>query len=242
MKEAYYFSHDSNANRDPKILAVRAEFGMEGYGVYWGIIEALREQEDYSIDESLIMGVFANFGIENTKVIQMYNKFLELKLLVIQDKKVYSESLCRRMQKKEKISEKRKEAIKKRWENNAKESEKKESKYKSNTNVLQNDTKESKGNEIKRNNNIDISILNEGEKKETVDNSKLSEIDKNTVQRLIQKVDGKENDFSCFCSIAYQLGVNSLERFVGLAMEDEKIKNKPAYVMGIAKNAGYKIL
>ncbi|MBU2061916.1 MAG: hypothetical protein KKH44_08750, partial [Bacteroidetes bacterium] len=106
-----------------------------------------------------------------------------------------------------------------------------------------NEPNESKVNEIKRNNNIDISILNEEKEKsgEHVDNSKLSERDKGTVQRLVENVGGMENDFNCFCAIAYQLGISALERFVGLARESDA-KNKPAYVMGIAKNEGYKIL
>ncbi|NGP62735.1 DUF4373 domain-containing protein [Paenibacillus thiaminolyticus] len=50
MKEAYYFSHDSNARQDPKILAMRSVYSSEGYGWYWIIIEMLREQADYRIE------------------------------------------------------------------------------------------------------------------------------------------------------------------------------------------------
>ncbi len=49
MKTAYYFSHDSNARRDPKILAMRHIFGTEGYGWFWIIIEMMSEQEDYKL-------------------------------------------------------------------------------------------------------------------------------------------------------------------------------------------------
>jgi len=44
MKDAYYFSHDANARRDPKCSALLSEYGCLGYGVYWGIIEILHEQ------------------------------------------------------------------------------------------------------------------------------------------------------------------------------------------------------
>ena len=50
MKDTYYFSHDSNANQDPKILAMRSVYGWEGYGWYWLLVEMLREQEDYRIN------------------------------------------------------------------------------------------------------------------------------------------------------------------------------------------------
>lgn len=48
-KEAYYFSHDTNARNDPKILALRDNWGVEGYGIYWVLIEMLRESNDYKL-------------------------------------------------------------------------------------------------------------------------------------------------------------------------------------------------
>ena len=42
-KGTYYFSHDYNARNDFKILYMRQELGMEGYGIYWYIIEALAD-------------------------------------------------------------------------------------------------------------------------------------------------------------------------------------------------------
>jgi uncharacterized phage protein (TIGR02220 family) len=44
MKEVYYFSHDSNAHRDPKCSALISDFGSAGYGLYWAIVEILHEQ------------------------------------------------------------------------------------------------------------------------------------------------------------------------------------------------------
>jgi len=45
-KDAYYFSHDSNARHDPNICEMRLNYGMEGYGLYWVMIEMMREQEN----------------------------------------------------------------------------------------------------------------------------------------------------------------------------------------------------
>ena len=39
--KSYYFSHDYNASNDVKILFLRQQLGMEGYGIYWFIIESL---------------------------------------------------------------------------------------------------------------------------------------------------------------------------------------------------------
>lgn len=52
MKDACYFSHDSNARNDPKILAMRAVFGMEGYGRYWCLIEILRDEDGYKLEKT----------------------------------------------------------------------------------------------------------------------------------------------------------------------------------------------
>ncbi len=49
-KEAYYFSHDSNARNDQKIIKLRMKYGWEGYGLYWAVIETLRETTDYRIE------------------------------------------------------------------------------------------------------------------------------------------------------------------------------------------------
>lgn len=49
MKDkSYYFQHDCNARQDEKILALRMKHGWEGYGLYWALIERLRESANYS--------------------------------------------------------------------------------------------------------------------------------------------------------------------------------------------------
>ena len=49
MKDnSYYFKHDCNARQDEKILALRMKHGWEGYGLYWALIEKLRESDNYS--------------------------------------------------------------------------------------------------------------------------------------------------------------------------------------------------
>lgn len=39
----FYFSHDFNAHNDVKILFLRQQLGMEGYGIYWFLIESLAD-------------------------------------------------------------------------------------------------------------------------------------------------------------------------------------------------------
>lgn len=44
MKESYYFRHDYNAHEDPKIIRLQAKHGLEGYGVFWYLIELLASE------------------------------------------------------------------------------------------------------------------------------------------------------------------------------------------------------
>ena len=43
MNKSYYFSHDYAASNDVKILFLRQQLGMEGYGIYWFLVENLAQ-------------------------------------------------------------------------------------------------------------------------------------------------------------------------------------------------------
>jgi hypothetical protein len=40
-KDTFYFSHDYNAANDVKVLFLRQQLGMEGYGIFWYLVEQL---------------------------------------------------------------------------------------------------------------------------------------------------------------------------------------------------------
>jgi hypothetical protein len=44
---AYWFKHDTNAKDDHKIMLLMDQLGLEGYGIFWILIETLREQTEY---------------------------------------------------------------------------------------------------------------------------------------------------------------------------------------------------
>lgn len=111
-KEAYYFSHDSNARNDPKLMRLRVRLKMEGYGVYWCLVELLRDQTDFRLPldfESIAFGLNIEAGIVE-KVVNDFDLF------VIEDGFFYSESLIRRMDERKEKSLKASESAKKRWE------------------------------------------------------------------------------------------------------------------------------
>ena len=48
MKERY-FSHDANARSDPKIVKIRRRYGMEGYGIYFALLEMMFGETDHAL-------------------------------------------------------------------------------------------------------------------------------------------------------------------------------------------------
>ena len=151
-KEAYYFSHDSNARNDEKLLAVRMRFGAEGYGIYFMIIERLRDESDnMSIKDYNILAF--DFRVSADKVKSVIEDF-ELFEFTDDKKYFYSQRMLNNMKIKNQKSEKARLSAEKRWnksESNAnamrthsegnaiKESKVKESKVKEINDVLPSD-------------------------------------------------------------------------------------------------------
>lgn len=106
-KDSYYFSHDSNACMDPRILKLRMACGWEGYGIFWGIIESLRNEETYMMSQCDIESLTLALAIDLAKLQQVLSKCLEVGLLVENEGNIYSESLLRRMEIADEIREKR---------------------------------------------------------------------------------------------------------------------------------------
>jgi hypothetical protein len=118
LKDAYYFSHDSNARNDEKILAMRSVYGVEGYGMYFMIIEILREQTGYAIEVNKY--VYGSLAIQLQTSVKKVEKFIndcvnEFSLLTIKDNFLFSESLLRRMEIVDRVSKQRKNASMTRW-------------------------------------------------------------------------------------------------------------------------------
>jgi hypothetical protein len=110
-KEAYYFSHDANAKDDPKILQLRMEMGWEGYGLFWALIEMLRNESDHRMRTHYKSIAFALHTQEDS-IKKLINDF---DLFAIEGEYFWSESLLKRMEMKESKSEKARQSAKKRW-------------------------------------------------------------------------------------------------------------------------------
>ena len=111
IKTTNYFSHDSNARNDEKVIRLRMKHGAAGYGTYFMILERLREERNYMsakdynmiafdlrVDASLVKSVVEDFG---------------LFAFVDGGECFYSESFNNRMEAKDELSQRRSQAGKK---------------------------------------------------------------------------------------------------------------------------------
>lgn len=108
-KDVYYFSHDADAQDDPKIMVLIDQLQMEGYGIYWALIEKLRSAPEYKLPFSVCSSYAKRWSTSKQKVESVIQLF---GLFVSENGMFYSASLKRRMEKK---SEKARESALKRW-------------------------------------------------------------------------------------------------------------------------------
>jgi len=99
VKETYYFSHDANARNDEKILMLRAEHGMAGYGIYWALIESMFENDDTRLRHDKVKGLALVLNIEITLLSSVINTCITEKLFESDEVNFWSESLMRRKNK-----------------------------------------------------------------------------------------------------------------------------------------------
>ncbi|MGN1353553.1 MAG: Lin1244/Lin1753 domain-containing protein, partial [Alloprevotella sp.] len=76
LNDTNYFSHDSNARNDEKIIRLRMKHNAAGYGVFFMILERLREEDNYMsakdynmiafdlrVDAAIVKSVVEDFGL-----------------------------------------------------------------------------------------------------------------------------------------------------------------------------------
>ena len=107
MKDAYYFSHDSNARNDQRLMKLRMKYGPEGYGIYFMIIEILRDTKDYKLHYGDVKSICFDIRDDEEKVLDVLKNY---SLFEFEGDYFYSKSLSRRMEKLDKIKLKRRES------------------------------------------------------------------------------------------------------------------------------------
>lgn len=112
-----YFSHDANARNSDRLLAVRIKHGAEGYGIYFMIMERLREESDYTSSTNYDVMAY-DFRVDSEKIRSIVEDF-GLFEFNEDGSRFYSPDFNERMEMKDKNSEKLsragKVAANKRW-------------------------------------------------------------------------------------------------------------------------------
>jgi hypothetical protein len=112
-KDTFYFSHDYNAHNDVKILFMRQQLGMEGYGIYWFLIESLADSGGY-LPLKIIPVLSMQMQTTEVKVKAVIESF---ELFEINDKQFFSARLLKHLDVRTTLSEKGKLGAEKRWKN-----------------------------------------------------------------------------------------------------------------------------
>lgn len=111
---ANYFSHDSNARSDNKVIALRMKYGWEGYGLYFALIEKLADSPCYKLPQDYNALAY-DLRTDNAKIKNIVNDF-GLFDITEDGEYFYSKSLLKRMQFKDEKSAKARESANRRWE------------------------------------------------------------------------------------------------------------------------------
>ncbi len=244
MKEAYYFSHDSNAKDDPKCVLLIEQLGLEGYGIFWVLIETLREQPNYKYPLALLPALARRFNttVEKMKAVVFNYQLFE----ITHDEFFYSDSLNRRMEimieKSQKRITKAKKAAAARWkktiDGNVNANAMLEHST-SNASAMLNDANEKKVNESKRN---EIKV-NENKYYDKHDkNDKLNIFTKLLIDnKIINKEDLKIYEYDLFLdSLFKEYSKNELLIVINYVIkrmkENGEIENKLGYFITAVKD------
>ncbi len=74
-KDAYYFPHYSNARNDQKIMKLRRVLGMEGYGIFFCLLEILRDQTNFKLPLGSLPELEFEFRVSKEKILSVINDY-----------------------------------------------------------------------------------------------------------------------------------------------------------------------
>lgn len=112
-KDAYWFPHYCNARHDRKIRRMRKQLGIEGYGIFFMLLETLRDQTDlkYPIEDiDLLADEFGTSAEKIDVVLRSYGLFE-----IDEEEKFFSPKLLLYLQPYFNKTDRAKKAAMKRW-------------------------------------------------------------------------------------------------------------------------------
>jgi len=101
-KDSYWFKHDANAGRGLRMMQMQHIYGHWGKGVYWDVIEVLRDQSEYrfkSDDSSLGLLSSLVMVLDKNRFLSWFRDCVRIELFEIEGEYFYSEKLRENMKK-----------------------------------------------------------------------------------------------------------------------------------------------
>ena len=178
-----YFSHDAGARNSSKIIRLRMRYGAEGYGIYFMLLERLREERTYSCETDYEMLAF-DFRVDANLIRAVVEDF---NLFDIQGTRFYSRGFLERMAQKDAKASRRSAAGRKgmqsRWSQPLTQAT---------SQADDNDTmlSESDNNVINSDNNV-ITMLSKSDNNVITTDNNVTESDNNVITMLSKNITSK---------------------------------------------------
>lgn len=123
-----YFSHDRDARTDPKIIRIRRKYGMEGYGIYFAMLEMMYSDSGNQLPYTEEMFETISFDLRTSVDIKAFvDNCIEYGLFESDGKTYWSESMRRRLNEADVRAAAKSEAARKgaqaRWEKRRRQQE-----------------------------------------------------------------------------------------------------------------------
>jgi hypothetical protein len=78
-KDSFFLQHDINAQEDPKCIMLIEQLGMEGYGIFWALVERLRQEADHRLPFMILPPLSRRWNTSKEKldaVVRNYSLFI----------------------------------------------------------------------------------------------------------------------------------------------------------------------
>ncbi|MBO5741054.1 MAG: DUF4373 domain-containing protein [Bacteroidaceae bacterium] len=75
MKKDQYFPHEANLRQTSEFMHLIEKEGMAGYGIYWGLIEYLRSQDNYIGDLRVLKSLSAQMRTSITRLLRILKNY-----------------------------------------------------------------------------------------------------------------------------------------------------------------------
>jgi len=110
-----YFPHKAGARNDPKLVKVFLKFEWRGVGIYWALMEILRESSEYRYPAEDLDALAHTLSLKSDELVEILSLFVKVDLLKKEGGFYYSSGLLENMKKVHEKSEKARASANAKW-------------------------------------------------------------------------------------------------------------------------------